>query len=309
MEFAQLRQFLAVADALHFGQAAEQLGMAQPHLSRAIAKLEAELGVPLFLRTSRRVQLTPAGESLRDEATELLRGEQRARSLALQADRAHARRLRIAFVSAALYRLLPALVRELRSDDAGLHIELQEAPTEEQLELLARGEIDLGLGHLPVPPHARISSELLINDRFDALLPSDHPQAEQAAISFAELAAHAFVLFPQEQGPALHALIRDQCRLAGRELVVAQTASRLHSQCALIAGGLGVGLAPVQSRSLAVEGTVRLPIKPYPASLSLGLAAFWDPRIRHGAQGECLERLRRLARDSSPAQHGHPAGL
>jgi DNA-binding transcriptional LysR family regulator len=297
MELSQLRQFLAVAEALHFGQAAEQLGTAQSHLSRAIAKLEAELGVSLFHRTSRRVTLTASGQALLEEARELLRGEQRARALVRSAEGASARRVRIAFVSAALYHLLPAMVRTLRARDAALHIDLREATTEEQVDLLARGDIDLGLGHPPVQPHARVVGELLGIDRFDALLPADHLLAGRDAVSFAELADNPFVLFPEEQGPALYAVLRDQCRLAGRQLIVAQTATRLHTQCALIAGGLGVGLAPVQSRSLSVEGTRRVPLDPYPASLQLGLAVFSDPRRRHGAHHAAIDALRGIAKD------------
>ena len=82
MEFQQLKLFLAVADALHFGRAAQQVGMAQPHLSRAIARLEQEVGVRLFDRTSRRVALTAAGERLREEAIALLQAERRAQEAA-----------------------------------------------------------------------------------------------------------------------------------------------------------------------------------------------------------------------------------
>jgi len=292
MEFNQLRQFLAVAETLHFGHAAEQLGMAQPHLSRAIRKLETEIGARLFLRTSRKVQLTRAGEVLREEALDLLRSEQRAAALSRQAAQEDGEPLRIAFVSAALYHLLPTMLRQLRTARPHARIELQEATTQTQLELLSRGGIDLGLGHLPVRTEARIVGEALVRDRFDALLPADHPLADQSSITFGQLSASPFVLFPEEQGPMLYAAIRDQCRLAGHALQVTQTASRLHSQCALIAAGLGVGLAPMQSRSLTVAGTLRVPIEPYPPSLQLVLALFRDQRRRSPLLDEVVNLLR-----------------
>lgn len=303
MEFSQLRQFLAVAQALHFGRAAEQLDMTQPHLSRAIAKLEAEIGVQLFLRTSRRVRLTAAGEVFYVEALELVQGQQRAALLTRAAASGDSKVLRIGFVSAALYHLLPALLRELRATDVGVRTELREISTQEQVDLLAGGEIDLGLGHPPIEPHGRIVCEALSSDRFDALLPADHHLASQASVMFAEIAAHPFVLFPETQGPALYASIRDQCRLAGYPLIVAQTASRLHSQCSLIAAGLGVGLAPIQSRSLQVQGTVRVPIKPYPASLQLPLAVFRDARRHSSFHEACLRMLRRLAQSVERASN------
>lgn len=295
MEFSQIRHFLAVAQTLHFGRAAEQLDMTQPHLSRAIAKLETELGVRLFLRTSRKVRLTVAGEVFHAEALELVQGQQRAGVLARAAASKGSRVLRIGFVSAALYYLLPALLRELRGMDMGVGTQLREISTQEQVDLLAAGEIDLGLGHPPIQPHGRIVSEVLSSDRFDALLPADHRLASQTSVTFAQLAAHPFVLFTETQGPVLYATIRDQCRLVGHPMIVAQTASRLHSQCALIAAGLGVGLAPIQSRSLRVEGTVRLSIKPYPASLQLPLAVFRDRRRHSSLHEACLRLLRRLA--------------
>jgi DNA-binding transcriptional LysR family regulator len=295
MEFSQIRHFLAVAQALHFGRAAEQLHMTQPHLSRAIAKLEAELGVQLFLRTSRKVRLTAAGQVLRAEALELVQGQQRAALLTQAAAAGDNHVLRIGFVSAALYHLLPALLREWRVTDGGARPELREMSTQEQVDCLASGEIDLGLGHPPIEPHGRIVSETLGSDRFDALLPTDHHLASQTSVTFAELASCPFVLFPETQGPVLYASIRDQCRLAGHSLLVAQTASRLHSQCSLIAAGLGVGLAPIQSRSLQVQGTVRVPIRPYPASLRLPLAVFRDARRHCSVHEACLQRLRRLA--------------
>ncbi|MCL2900326.1 LysR substrate-binding domain-containing protein [Brenneria tiliae] len=301
MEFSQLRHFLAVARTLHFGRAAEELGMTQPHLSRAIARLEAELGILLFLRTSRKVQLTAAGEVFQSEALELVRGQQRAMLLARAASTQGNQVLRIGFVSAALYHLLPAMLRELRAMQPGVRTELREASTQEQLNLLAGGDIDIGLGHPPVECSGRIVNEVLLSDHFDALLPADHDLAHWSSVSFTQLAAYPFVLFPEEQGPVLYAAIRDQCRLAGHPLVTSQTATRLHSQCSLIAAGLGVGLAPVQSRSLQVEGAVRVPIKPYPATLQLPLAVFRDERRHSSLHENCLRILRRLSRSHADA--------
>lgn len=296
MEFSQLRQFLAVARTLHFGKAAEELGMTQPHLSRAIARLEAELGISLFLRTSRKVQLTAAGEVFQAEAHELVLSHLRATQLARIASRQEKQVLRIGFVSAALYHFLPAMLRELRTTHAEVRTELRELSTLEQLSLLSSGDIDIGLGHPPVKQSSRIVYEMLSNDHFDALLPTEHDLAHEKTVSFSQLAAHPFVLFPEEQGPALYAQIRDQCRLVGYPMVTAQTATRLHSQCSLIAAGLGVGLAPIQSCSLQVDGTIRVPIKPYPATLQLPLDVFRDGRRRSGLHEDCLVILRRLSR-------------
>lgn len=295
MEFSHLRHFLAVARILHFGKAAEELGMTQPHLSRSIARLEDELGIALFLRTSRKVQLTAAGEVFKSEAQELIQGQRRATLLARTASVTAKQVIRIGFVSAALYFLLPKMLRELTVMHINMRTELTEASTQEQLELLSGGDIDIGLGHPPVERQGRLMNEILFRDRFDALLPVDHSLAQQSSVSFAQLASCPFVLFPEEQGPVLFAAIRDQCRLAGYSLMTSQTATRLHSQCSLVAAGLGVGLAPVQSCSLHVEGTVRVPIKPYPEALQLPLAVFWDSGRRSALNESCLQILKQIS--------------
>ncbi|WP_172583374.1 LysR family substrate-binding domain-containing protein [Cupriavidus taiwanensis] len=130
-------------------------------------------------------------------------------------------------------------LRALRTLSGGLFA-LQEATTNEQLSLLAAGEIDLGIGHPPFETRARLDSVLLSNDRFEAVLSADHRLAHQAATHFADLAGEPLVLLPEAQGPALHAAIRDCCRVAGHAMRVAATAPRLHGQLSRVAAGLRV---------------------------------------------------------------------
>lgn len=303
MDFQQIRNFLALAETLHFGRAARAAGLAQPHLSRSIARLEEELDVRLFERTSRRVELTGAGAAFREEALAILNAEERARQLARAAAENAGGRLRVAFVSAALYHLLPAAIRQLREIGPEIAFDLREATTNEQVELIAAGKIDLGLGHPPVEERPRLAVEILSRDRFDAVLPSDHPLAGREKLGFTELAAEPMVLFPEAQGPALYAAIRDQCRLAGHPLNVAAAVPRLHGQLSLIAAGLGIGLASTHSRGLQLQGTVRRPIDPYPASLGLSLAALFDPRNRLPALRKAMEVLKEMDRPTNPNAH------
>jgi len=295
MDFNQIRYFLALAETLHFGRASRAVGMAQPHLSRAIARLEDELDVRLFERTSRRVVLTAAGLAFREEALAIVNAEERARQFARQAARKAGNRLRIAFVSAALYHILPAAIRQLRQVNPQADFDLHEATTNEQVEMISAGRIDLGLGHPPVETQPRLSVEILSKDRFDAVLPEDHPLSAERQIGFVQLAKEPMILFPEEQGLSLYAAIRDQCRLAGHSLTVAATAGRLHSQLSFVAAGLGIGLAPVQSRSIDIAGIVRRRIEPYPASLTLSLAALYDPRNRSPALRDALNILKDVA--------------
>src|SRR6185436_16768551 len=138
-DFRRLRYFVAVAERLHFGRAAEALHISQPPLSRAIRALEDELGVTLFARTRRRVELTPAGARLLEEArrltAQLERTMQELRAMAA----GEAARLRIGFVSLADYGVLPELLRSYKSAHPGVHLALREMLSPEQAAALAAG--------------------------------------------------------------------------------------------------------------------------------------------------------------------------
>ena len=149
------RQFAAVAQELHFGRAAQRLHMTQPPLTQGIAALERNLGLRLFDRTQRRVQLTPAGAALLPEVLDLLARAQALPGHARAAAAGELGRLRLAFVSTVGFGLLPQWVRAFRAQCPGVQLELIEATGDVQLDALARGDIDAGLLlHSPdqVPP-------------------------------------------------------------------------------------------------------------------------------------------------------------
>src|SRR5512138_2548876 len=162
-EFRQLRYFMAVAERLHFGRAAEALHISQPPLSRAIRALEEHLGVPLFVRTRRRVELTPEGARLLDE-TRRLSGqlERTVRELRAMAKGEQAR-LRIGFVSLADYGVLPELLRTYKVAEPGVTLSLREMLSPEQAAALAAGELDFGL--LLPPVDAAVQLDHLVVQR------------------------------------------------------------------------------------------------------------------------------------------------
>src|SRR3954447_23489464 len=139
------RQFVAVAEELHFGRAAVRLHMTQPPVTQAIALLEKTLGVVLFDRTRRRVALTPAGEALLPDVRDLLSRAQSLPARARAAAAGEVGRVRLAFVSTIGFERLPAWVREFRIQCPDVALELVEATGDVQLEAFARGEMDAGL--------------------------------------------------------------------------------------------------------------------------------------------------------------------
>src|SRR5215470_17091581 len=157
-DLRQLRYFVAVAEEKHFGRAAVRLSMTQPPLSQAIRALEDTLGVELFARTKRSVELTPVGADLLPEVRRLLAGAEGLKPLAQSLARGEAGVLSLAFVSTADYGLLPPLLREFGTRHPRVRLELLEATSDVQIDELVAGRIDAGLVIGPLPP--RYASQL-----------------------------------------------------------------------------------------------------------------------------------------------------
>ena len=257
VELRLWRQFIAVAEELHFGRAAVRLHMTQPPLTQAIAHLEQLLGVRLFERTKRSVQLTAAGITLLPEARELL-----ARALALPA-RARAAahgemgRLRLAFVSTVGFGLLPEWVREFRALYPQVECELIEATGDVQLQALERGDADAGfMLHSPgfAPPglhQLRIAREPLF-----VALPELHPLAGSRGLSFAAVLREPLVIFPRRILPSLHDAIFAMYHAAGRTPHIAQEAIQMQTIVNLVSAGLGIAWVPESVRQFQRAGVV-----------------------------------------------------
>lgn len=253
-ELRQLRYFATVAEELHFGRAALQLGMAQPPLSQAIRRLERGLGFALFVRTQRKVELTPAGRVFLEETRRTLAQADEAVRLARRAASEETAELAIAFVSAALYRLLPAALREYRKACPSVRVKLDERPTEQQIADLKSGAIDLGFLHPPVASAADLTIETIHRDTLILAMPEDSPLARKPEVLLAELADEPFVLFPHVQGPVLHGRIMQACRQAGFLPRVEQEARQMHTILSLVAAGIGISLVPDGARTMRIDG-------------------------------------------------------
>ncbi|MES2940735.1 MAG: LysR family transcriptional regulator [Pseudomonadota bacterium] len=257
IELRLWRQFVAVAEELHFGRAAQRLHMTQPPLTQAVAQLERAIGARLFDRTKRSVRLTAAGEALLPQARELL-----ARAAALPA---HARaaaagelgRLRLAFVSTVGFSLLPQWVRAFRARHPQVQLELVEATGDQQLPWLARGEADAGfLLHSPgfAPEglrHLSIAREPLV-----LALPQQHPLARTVRLPLAAVLQEPLVIFPRRIVPSLHDAIFGMYHAAGRMPQVAQEAIQMQTIVNLVSAGLGLAWVPASVRQFQRPGVV-----------------------------------------------------
>jgi DNA-binding transcriptional LysR family regulator len=261
VELRLWRQFIALAEELHFGRAAARLHMTQPPLTQAIANLEQLLGVRLFDRTKRSVQLTPAGEALVPEARDLL-----ARALALPAQAraaAHGEvgRLRLAFVSTVGFGLLPQWVQAFRALYPQVEFELIEATGDVQLQAIGRGDVDAGfMLHSPgfAPEglqHLRISREPLV-----VALPDQHPLARARTLPFGAVLEEPLVIFPRRILPSLHDAVFGMYHAAGRAPRIAQEAIQMQTIVNLVSAGLGLAWVPDSVRQFQRPGVAYRPI-------------------------------------------------
>lgn len=274
MELRQLEQFAAVAEELHFGRAAERLGMTQPPLSQAIQRLEAELGVRLFERTHRSVELTPVGTALLPHVREVLSAAGKLPRLAEELFRGLRGQLRIAFVSTADYGVLPELLGGFSASYPEVAVSLLEATGDRQIEALIAEEIDAGI----IIGRERIS----LPESFEYLPLHDEPLMLAVPASFEagqgsdelELEAVArlpLLIFPRRVAPGLHDAVTG-C-LTGRGLAInfGQEAIQMQTIVSLVSAGLGFAIVPESLRKLQRSGVRYLRIAGGTPSIETGL--------------------------------------
>ncbi|MEQ4207698.1 LysR substrate-binding domain-containing protein [Actinopolymorpha sp. B17G11] len=236
----QLRALLMVADELHVGRAAERLGVTQPSLSRQIAAMEKDLGVPLFSRARRRFVLTPAGEVVVAGAREILA---RSDEVVRDAKRAHAGEvgsLRLGFVQSATYDAIPRLVSTFRAAYPDVVVNARTMTTLEQSVALRSGHLDVGLLR-PVMALHGLTKKVISRDALVAALPATHRLVGYERIPLAALADESFVFFIRDSGPIVHDTIIGYCLAAGFSPRIVQEA-QVQTIPALVAADLGVSL-------------------------------------------------------------------
>jgi DNA-binding transcriptional LysR family regulator len=256
-----IRSFVALAEQQNFGRAAAVLDLAQPSLSLQIQKLERDLGVQLFRRTSRQVELTDAGEALLVEARSLLAQAQIAVDTVRHAGTGEIGKLAIGFYDTAPLIIMPALLRAFRARYPRVHLRFTEHSSQQQLAMLSRGEIDVAILRGPVAAHG-VESRQIARETLLVALPDSHPLAEHEAIEAAWMANEAFVMLPRAKGSGLYDEIIMLCRKHGFSPIVAQEANETHTVCGLVAAGMGISIVPSSVRALQVRGIAYRPIAP-----------------------------------------------
>jgi len=262
IELRHLRYFIAVADELHFGRAAERLGISQPPLSQQIRDLEEHLGVRLLRRTNRRVELTDAGRAYLDAARDILGRVDVAGDTARRAERGEIGELRVAFTrSMPLIERFPRTIRAFREAFPAVRLVLLERTTLQQFECLLDDRQDVGLIRGVAPP-APLVAHKLVDDPLVAVLRADHPLAtrRQASLRMEELAEESFVVFTRASGTGIHDQLLTLCRQAGFMPRIAQEAGESSTMVGLVAAGMGVAILPRSLQHVQIEGVAYIPI-------------------------------------------------
>jgi DNA-binding transcriptional LysR family regulator len=297
IQLRHLRYFLAVAEELHFGRAAERLHMSQPPLSHAIRQLEAELGVRLLERTSRAVALTEAGRVFAGEATRVLAGFDRAVSEARRVD-APGIPLRIGCVRDLPVERLVRFVSVLAERSAGVQPQVAHLTEAEQVERLRAGEVDLGVLH-DATADAEIAFEPLFpGEPLAAVVPADHPLASRSKLTPEDLRAEVLVTVSPSARPALHDRLAVRLNAAGYRFRAASGAENLDARDVIVAVASGRGVA-VEPESICGEAqssglVVCRPLEP--EVLMPDVVVAW-PLAPPARLQPLLETVRAVARD------------
>jgi DNA-binding transcriptional LysR family regulator len=257
IELRQLRYFVTVAEELHFGRAAQRLHMTQPPLSQTIAALEEMLGAPLFLRNRRQVELTPAGAALLPEARRMLLEAAGLPGLVRRAAAGEAGKLSLAFVTSADYSVLPPFLRRYRAAYPQVHITLQEATSDLQVEDLLRERIDAGLLIPPLPDKARAALDYMkvLEEPLILCAPTGLPALSGAGpIRLQDLPPLPLVIFPRHIAPGLHDAILSCFHAAGITPAIGQEAIQMQTIVSLVSGGMGMALVPQSVSNLMRPG-------------------------------------------------------
>jgi DNA-binding transcriptional LysR family regulator len=296
LELRHLRYFVAVAEELHFGRAAERLNIAQPPLSRQIRDLEIEIGTPLFERVARGVELTPAGRAFLPEARLTLAQAERAQRTAQRAAKGETGRLRVGFVDAATFSgFLPDVLGFFRMHLPNIGLSLLEMDSLQQTDALRDGRIDLGVLHSPPPDAERwLHVEPVYMDPMVAALPHTHALAAKPRLALRDLRDEGFVLFPRYRSPVLYDEIIARCRAEGFSPRLVQEASGWLTNIGLVGAGVGVSFVPASMTQLQSPDVAYRPVRDL--SVEIGISAVWKQGDKSPVRERFVTALRAVAR-------------
>ena len=284
MDYRKLRSFLALADTLHFARAAAAVNLTQPALSQHIQALEQQWGVKLFARDKRKVSLTREGALLLGEVQQTVQRVEHLQDTIKQVAAGRRGMLRIGYVGTSM--LEPALVkiiRAFRRDFPQIALQPVEYSVNQQLSLLESGDLDIGILRGPLPERRQISRQILHQTSLCAVLADDHPLAQQACVSLADLAAEPLILQEDPEGIGLGGAVLNLYAAARQIPASVLRARDVATAVDLAALGLGVTFIPHAPERFLRQDVALLPLAQQDVTTALYLC--WktgaaNPEIR-----------------------------
>lgn len=272
MDLRRLRYFVAVAEELNFSRAAERLHIAQPPLSDQIKKLEQDLGLQLFNRTRRSVQLTEAGRLLLEEARRIFTQIEQSTQVVQRVGHGEVGQLAVGFVPSASNKVLPPFLRAFGERFPGVKLFLYELNPDDVLAAVHDRRVDVGFLYAPFED-VTLDAKSISREPFVVALPDTHHLADKSEISLRELAGEPFILPLRYQKAGLYDRILELCREAGFSPKVVQEVWLIQTHVNLVAGGIGVALVPASLQHLQRTGAVYKPIESLAAEVEI--SAVW----------------------------------
>ncbi|WP_294186222.1 LysR family transcriptional regulator [uncultured Sphingobacterium sp.] len=240
MEIRHLIYFKTVAEELHFGRAAERLFMSQPPLSRQIKDLEDELGVILFFRTNKRVELTEAGKYFLEEVVEILQNIEHSKTITKQIHNNISGEFKLGYISSTPKKMLATVLKHIQQKFPYLRVSLFETSTHKQKLALENGKLDLGIMRSPI-----YSSELLTTPLFEDPMVIVGPT--QIVFSDINFFNESFISFNQKYASEYHRHVINTCNRMGFEPKIVHQSNSISSILELVSQGLGLAVVPASS--------------------------------------------------------------
>lgn len=286
MELRHLNYFQAVADELNYRKAADRLFISQPGLSRQIKQLEEELGVQLFERDKKHVELTAAGRFLKGEVDFVLNHLETTKQQLLQIANGREGELRIGFLGSASNQVLPELLKKINQNFPKVTTSLEELSNQVQVEMIQKDKLDLGFVRLASVPE-ELEMKSVYRDTFSLVVPVNHPVTVKNFTSVGQFASESFILFSSDYSNFYYEQILGICRDSGFSPRIKHKSVHALTIFRLVENGLGVAIVPtslkegydLNVRFMEIPGTSRF----------TELSVIWKPDNRNPVLGKVLE--------------------
>jgi DNA-binding transcriptional LysR family regulator len=273
MELRHLRYFVAVGEEEHYGRASQTLRVAQPALSRQIQHLEDDVGFMLFERLPRGVKLSAAGKVFLEDARRILRAVSEATARAARVARGETGSLRVGFAeNASWHGVVPDSFRRFRDQQPDAELQLQPAPSSDQLDAVRSGRLDAGFVNFMPTSDPELDQLTVAVHRVELAVPKSHPLVRRKGLRLRDLAGSAFVWFPRWTNPDFYDRVMRECQRGGLRLPrIVQEGRNEATILSLVSTGMGVGWVLASARWRCPQNVVILPVTDLTTTVRLAL--------------------------------------